>query len=162
MVDNNFKRQTSLIFLWSPFFILGLELVDKEIKRPPSLFSCGVLISHLVKKWSTTISRGIPLFFLVESLLHTWFRNGRQQFQEANLFDFLVKSLLHTWFRTGRQRNQEAFLLDYLVKSFLHTWFRTGRERNQEAFLFYFLVKSFLHTWFRTGRQRHQEAFHFD
>jgi hypothetical protein len=26
-----------LIFLWSPFFILGLELVAKEIKRPSSL-----------------------------------------------------------------------------------------------------------------------------
>jgi hypothetical protein len=76
------------------------------------LFSCGVLTSHLVKKWSTTISRGIPLCFLVKSLLHTWLRNGRQQFQEANLFDFLVKSFLHTRLRTVRKRNQKAFLFD--------------------------------------------------
>jgi hypothetical protein len=37
-----------LIFLWSLFFTLGLELVDKQIKRPSSLFSCEVLSSHLV------------------------------------------------------------------------------------------------------------------
>jgi hypothetical protein len=28
-----------LIILWSPFFILGYELVEKEIKRPSSLIN---------------------------------------------------------------------------------------------------------------------------
>jgi hypothetical protein len=56
LVEKEIKRPSYLILLRSPFFIFGLELVDKEIKRPSSLFSCGVLTSHLVSNWSTTIS----------------------------------------------------------------------------------------------------------
>jgi hypothetical protein len=48
----------------------------------------------------------------VESLLHTWLRNGLPQYQEAFLFDYLVKSFLHTWLRTGRKKNTKAFLFD--------------------------------------------------
>jgi hypothetical protein len=146
MVDNNFKRQTSLIFLWSPFFILGLELVDKEIKRPPSLFSCGVLISHLVKKWSTTISRGIPLFFLVESLFHTWLRNGRQQYQEAFLFSFLWSP----YFTLGLEmvdnnfkRHSSLFSCGVLTSHLVKKW-STKKSRGLSPWLSCEVLSSYL------------------
>jgi len=61
-----------------------LEMVDKEIKRPHSWFSCEVLTSHLVKKWSTKKSRGFLFDYFVKSFLHTMLRNGRQRNQEGS------------------------------------------------------------------------------
>jgi hypothetical protein len=60
LVDKEIKRPSFLIIMWSPFFTLGFERVDKEIKRPSSLFSCEVLTSHLVKKWSLKKSKFLP------------------------------------------------------------------------------------------------------
>jgi hypothetical protein len=68
LVDTEIKRPSSLIIMWSPFFTLGLELVNKEIKRPSSLFSRIVLTSHLVRKWSTKKSNGLPLWLFCEVL----------------------------------------------------------------------------------------------
>jgi hypothetical protein len=87
LVEKEIKRPTSLINLCRPFFMVHLQLVQKELKRVPLCFSCEVLSSYLVLNWSTKKSRGLTLCFLVKSFLHTWFQTGRQQYQKAFLFD---------------------------------------------------------------------------
>jgi hypothetical protein len=64
LVDKEIKRPSSLIILWSPFFILGFRTV-RQRNQDAFLFD-----------------------YLVKFFLHTRLRTGRKRNQEAFIFVF--------------------------------------------------------------------------